>query len=137
MGQVFRVEQPIRFSYCDPAGIVYFPQFFDLMNGLLEDWFTAGLSVSYPDMIMNQRLGTPTLDIQCEFIKPCRYGEILTLELRVTRLGRSSFHLAEQGIVGGETRWRSRHVLCFMSNDSYRAVPIPEAVRAKMATFLA
>ena len=34
MGQVFRVRQLIRFSYCDPAGIVYFPRVFDLINGM-------------------------------------------------------------------------------------------------------
>jgi len=136
MGQLFHVDVPVRFSYCDPAGIVYFPQFFNLINSLLEDWFTQGLSTPYPDLIMKQRLGTPTLDIQCEFIKPCRYGEILTLELRVTKIGRSSFHLAEEGKVAGELRWRSRHVLCFMSNDTYRAVPIPEAVREKMKMFV-
>ena len=137
MGKVFRVKQLIRFSYCDPAGIVYFPQVFDLINGMKEDWFTTGMSVSYAEMIMKERVGTPTLDIQCEFIKPCRYGEMHDLELRVTKIGRSSFHLAEQGNVEGETRWRSRHVLCFMSIDSYRAVPIPDGVREKMAAFLA
>jgi acyl-CoA thioesterase FadM len=37
---------PIRFSHCDPAGIVYFPHYFDMFNGLIEDWYTeqrAGL----------------------------------------------------------------------------------------------
>jgi len=29
---------PIRFSHCDPAGIVYFPHYFDMFNGLIEDW---------------------------------------------------------------------------------------------------
>jgi 4-hydroxybenzoyl-CoA thioesterase len=27
----------IRFSHCDPAGIVYFPNYFDMFNGLIED----------------------------------------------------------------------------------------------------
>jgi len=31
---------PIRFSHCDPAGIVYFPHYFDMFNGLIEDWYT-------------------------------------------------------------------------------------------------
>ena len=136
MGQVFRIDLPIRFSYCDPAGIVYFPQFFNLINSLMEDWFMEGLTTSYPDLIMKQRLGTPTVDIQCEFLKPCRYGEILTMELRVVKLGRSSFHLLHEGKVAGELRWRARHVLCFLSIESYRAVPIPAEVRARMEKFV-
>lgn len=136
MGRVFSTEQPVRFSHCDPAGIVYFPQVFDLINALKEDWFMRGIKVSYADLIMNRRVGTPTIDIQCEFIKPCRYGEIIELQLWVTRIGRSSFDLRERGVVEGEIRWRSRHVLCFISLDSYRAVPIPERVREGMQQFL-
>ena len=29
----------VRFSHCDPAGIVYFPHYFDIFNGLIEDWY--------------------------------------------------------------------------------------------------
>jgi len=75
MAKPFSVEVPIRFSNCDPAGIVYFPEFFDMINSLLEDWFTIGMNTSYADLMMGQHIGTPTIDIQCEFIKPCRYGE--------------------------------------------------------------
>ena len=137
MGQVFRVDVPIRFSYCDPAGIVYFPQFFNLINSLLEDWFMEGLATSYPALIMNERVGTPTVDIQCQFIKPCRYGEILTMELHLSKIGRTSFHLVHEGKVAGELRWRARHVLCFLSIETYRAVPIPAALRARMEKFVA
>ena len=136
MPRAFSVEVPIRFSNCDPAGIVYFPEFFDLINSLVEDWFTIGMDTSYADLMMRAHIGTPTIDIQCEFIKPCRYGERLTLELAVTRLGRTSFHLAETGTVAGELRWRTRHVLCFLSTETYRPVPIPDKLREKMSQFM-
>ena len=136
MPKAFSVEVPIRFSNCDPAGIVYFPEFFDLINSLVEDWFTIGMDTSYADLMMRAHIGTPTIDIQCEFIKPCRYGERLKLELAVTQLGRTSFHLTETGTVAGELRWRTRHVLCFLSNETYRPVPIPEGLREKMSRFM-
>ena len=136
MARTFSAVVPIRFSNCDPAGIVYFPEFFDLINSLVEDWFTVGMDTSYADLMMRQHIGTPTIDIQCQFIKPCRYGEHLTLELAVTHLGRSSFKLSETGTVGGELRWRTRHALCFMSTETYRPVPIPEGLRDKMQLFV-
>ena len=137
MAQVFSVEVPIRFSNCDPAGIVYFPEFFDLINSLVEDWFTIGMDTSYADLMMRRHIGTPTIDVQCEFIKPCRYGEHLLLELAVTKLGRTSFQLRETGTVAGELRWRTRHVLCFLSTVTYRPVPVPEGLREKMARYMA
>ena len=36
----FTRSVPVRFSHCDPAGIVYFPHYFDMFNGLIEDWYT-------------------------------------------------------------------------------------------------
>jgi acyl-CoA thioesterase FadM len=38
MNETFVHEQLIRFSHCDPAGIVYFPRFFDLAHATMEDW---------------------------------------------------------------------------------------------------
>ena len=137
MAQTFSVEVPIRFSNCDPAGIVYFPEFFDLINSLVEDWFTVGMDASYADLMMRRHIGTPTIDIQCEFLKPCRYGEHLRLDLAVTHIGRSSFKLTETGTVAGEVRWRTRHALCFLSTETYRPVAIPDAIRKKMAAYLA
>ena len=136
MPQAFSAEVPIRFSNCDPAGIVYFPEFFDMINSLVEDWFTIGMDITFSDLMMRQHIGTPTIDIQCEFIKPCRYGERLRLELAVTKLGRTSFHLTETGTVAGELRWRTRHVLCFLSTETYRPVAFPEGLREKMARFI-
>jgi hypothetical protein len=43
---------PIRFSHCDPAGIVYFPHYFDMFNGLIEDWYTEQLDVNYAKLIL-------------------------------------------------------------------------------------
>jgi acyl-CoA thioesterase FadM len=39
----FTRSVPVRFSHCDPAGIVYFPHYFDMFNGLIEDWYTQEL----------------------------------------------------------------------------------------------
>ena len=37
MGKVFKKSCMIRFAHCDPAGIVFHPNFFVLFNGLTED----------------------------------------------------------------------------------------------------
>jgi 4-hydroxybenzoyl-CoA thioesterase len=39
----FRRPRLIRFSDCDPAGIVFYPQYFVMLNGLVEDWVNEGL----------------------------------------------------------------------------------------------
>jgi 4-hydroxybenzoyl-CoA thioesterase len=45
----------IRFSHCDPAGIVYFPHYFDVFNGLIEDWYGQELGYDYAELITGRR----------------------------------------------------------------------------------
>ena len=72
---------PIRFSHCDPAGIVYFPHYFDMFNGLIEDWYTEQLGVDYAKLILNDRYGFPFVHIETDFKLPSRMGENLNLTL--------------------------------------------------------
>jgi hypothetical protein len=57
---VFRRERVIRFSDCDPAGIVFYPQYFVMFNGLLEDWFSDDLGVGFDALVLERRIGVPT-----------------------------------------------------------------------------
>ena len=42
---VFERDVLIRFSHCDPAGIVFFPQYLVMFNNHVEDWVTDGLGI--------------------------------------------------------------------------------------------
>lgn len=133
--RLFLSRHALRFSHCDPAGIVYSPNTFDMINAAVEDWFGEELGLSFAELHINQLLGFPIVETHCEFLKPSRIGEHLTLQLAVTRLGRSSVVLRISGIVAGEERMRARHVIAMISLESLRAVPIPPELRARMAAF--
>src|SRR5579872_6830122 len=79
----------IRFSHCDPAGIVYFPHYFSMFNGLVEDWFTDELGHNYAKLILGQ-YGFPFVHIECDFLIPSRIGDTVDLTLLLERVGRSS-----------------------------------------------
>ena len=73
----FTRSVPIRFSHCDPAGIVYFPHYFDMFNGLIEDWYGQELGYDYAELITGRRFGFPFVHIECDFkiSKPNRRGD--------------------------------------------------------------
>lgn len=137
MSQVFVHEQLIRFSHCDPAAIVYFPRFFDLAHSTMEDWFSQGVGFPLPELIVNRRIGTPTVAIQCDFAKPLRMGDTLRFELQVTQLGNASVVLLYRGYKDGEEHLRITQTLVFMDLEAARAVPIPEDVRPNIERYLA
>ena len=132
----FRSEFIIRFSHCDPAGIVYFANFFDMINAVVEDWFAGVLGTPFHDLHLHRRQGFPVVNTQCEFSRPCQLGDCLVMELEVAHLGRSSLSLAIRGSVGGEEKLRARHTVSMVSLDTFRSVAIPEELRVKMAPYL-
>jgi len=136
MAKVFRVEYPIRFSHCDPAGQVYFPRFFDLLHDAMEDWFNTGLKERFADLLMTQQLGTPTVGTQCDFISPARFGDTLTIELTILRLGNSSIELGFNASIEGRACLKCRHTICMFSKETRKAVPIPESLRNRMQEYV-
>ena len=53
----FTVRKAIRFQHCDPAGIVFYPRYFVLMNEVVEDWFDNGLGIDFGEFHARDRLG--------------------------------------------------------------------------------
>ena len=136
MTKVFRVEYPILFSHCDPAGIVYFPRLFDLLHRAMEDWFTFGLKERFADFIMTKKLGVPVVGTKVDFLSPARFGDQLKIELRVLRLGRASIELAIDSFVADRPCFKAQHTICCFSHETYKAVPIPEDLRGKMEAYV-
>jgi 4-hydroxybenzoyl-CoA thioesterase len=127
----------IRFSHCDPAGIVYFPHYFDMFNGVIEDWYVERLGVDYADLILNDRHGFPFVHIETDFRIPSRMGEHLDLTLLIERIGRTSLSLVIVGHLAGVERMRARLVTAMVSLETHRSVDMPSALRDKFEAYLA
>jgi 4-hydroxybenzoyl-CoA thioesterase len=126
---------PIRFSHCDPAGIVYFPHYFDMFNGLIEDWYKEELKHDYAKLIMEGRYGFPFVHIECDFKIPSRMGEVIDLTLLVERIGRSSLSIAIVCHREGFERLRARMVTAMMSLETRRPVPMPPRLREAVEAY--
>ena len=130
-------ERPIRirFSHCDPAGIVFFPQYLVMTNALVEDWFNEGLQIDYAQMIGRRRIGLPIVKLDCEFSRPSQMGETIMLTLAVTAIGRRSIGIEIVGDCNGETRFRAKQVLVTTSLESSRSIDIPTDIATALAMF--
>lgn len=139
---VFHHPIDVRWGDCDPAGIVYFPRFFERFHDAMERWFDASLGLPYDALILTRRLGLPSVHTEADFRRPCRFGERLVVELRVPSLGRSSIELAYRVMAPGEAdpRLTGRTVCVLMGLDPARpsherAVPWPDDLRERIEAF--
>ena len=132
----FESEKLIRFHHCDPAGIVFYPQYFVLFNELVEDWFNRGLGIDYADFISKERRGLPTAHIDCDFRIPSKIGDIVRMRLGVTRIGNSSVTLDVSVHAGEEVRVTAHQVLVLISLEDGAVLPIPPDLKKRFARFM-
>ena len=127
----FRRERQIRFSDCDPAGIVFYPQYFVMLNGLVEDWVDDSLDVGYRHLLIERRIGLPTVRLEADFRAVSHMGDRVVLALAVERLGGRSVTLKLRCTGGaGDTRMEMRQVLVTTSLVTHHAIDIPPDLRA-------
>lgn len=136
MNRVFVVEQLIRFSHCDPASIVYYPAFFDLQHAAAEDFYREAAGCGLPELIGKRGIGTPTVSLQSQFLRPLRMGDLLRWEIRVLKLGRASVTLHYAGMKDGEKHLEITQTIAFMDLATQRAVAIPDDLRPRIEQYL-
>jgi 4-hydroxybenzoyl-CoA thioesterase len=128
----------VRFEDCDPAGIVFYPNYFLMLNRLVEDWFSEALGLPWRVMHNDQRRGVPTASIKVIFKKASQLDDLLEWSLEVIKLGSKSITLGVIASCGGEERIEIETVLVHANLIANGVSPsdIPADIRAAMNSYL-
>ncbi len=134
---VFEREQLVRFGHCDPAGIVFYPRYFEMLNELIEDWFGDALGLPFEALIGQRGIGLPTAQLDTRFLRVSRQGDRLVQRIHLERLGRSSLTLrvafsGKDDEVGG-ARVEFTQVLVCTSLATHLPQAIPDDLRAALS----
>ena len=125
----FSYPQKVLFKHCDPAGIVFYPRFFEMINDAVEAMFRDVLEWPFEDM--HPDAGVPTAALNVRFKRPCRHGDQLELCLELTRLGGTSLSLTTRAMRQGTLCFEADQTLVCVGPDG-RPVAWPEHVHAKI-----
>lgn len=123
---VYRYHQKVLFRHCDPAGIVFYPRYFEMINDCIEAFFDDVVAMPFEDM--HQKNAVPTAQIECQFKAPSRQGDHLKLELRLEKLGRSSLGLSITAQRELEVRFICNSTIVYV-DDKGRPVSWPDRIR--------
>ncbi|RTL72261.1 MAG: acyl-CoA thioesterase [Hyphomicrobiales bacterium] len=108
----------IEWGDCDPAGIVFYPRYFEWFDRCTHHLFEAATGMIKKDMLEKYGgAGIALLEARAEFKMSSHYGEDIDVESEVVEFRRSSFFLehrvtkkGEPMLKGYETRlWTVRH----------------------------
>jgi 4-hydroxybenzoyl-CoA thioesterase len=130
---LYRVN--VEFGDCDPAGIVYFPNFFRWMDAASRHWFVhRGLPTWRETEARWGVIGTPIVDAHSKFFKAAMYGERLAIETTVAEWRTKSFVQRHRIWRDADLLVEGTEVRVFAargeSGVGIRAVAVPEEVRA-------
>jgi 4-hydroxybenzoyl-CoA thioesterase len=129
---VHRVQ--VQFGDCDPAGIVFFPNFSRWMDEASLAFFMACGVPPWRELVKTRGIiGTPLLEIHTKFIRPATYGETIEVHTTVEAWAAKTFrhrHVVQrEGVLlceGTETRaFCIRHP---EDPDRIQAIPVPEDI---------
>lgn len=130
---MFRYHQPVSFKHCDPAGIVFYPRYFEMINDCIETFFEVVAEWPFKDI--HKSGAVPTAEIRTRFVRPSRLGDHLVLVLGTTGVGRTSFSLTIEGRCADETRFETTQTLVNVDGDG-KPTAWPEPVRQRLVHFM-
>jgi 4-hydroxybenzoyl-CoA thioesterase len=125
---------PVEFNHCDPAGIVFYPRYFEMVNSVVENFFLDDVGHSFARM-MDEGAGVPTARIEANFRSPSRLGDRLDFTLDVTRVGGASVTFAISAACKGKHRFGLDLTLVWVTNGG-KATQWPDSIRTRLAAHL-
>lgn len=132
----FTVTREIRFSESDPAGIVFFAEFFRMFNDLFEDWLVKRLGIDFARQFRVEERMFPLMHVSADFREGRMMGQSISLTLLLTRLGRSSIAYDIIGHDEGREVLRGSFVNCVASKKTMKSIEIPPEIRVPMEAYL-
>ena len=130
MTKMFSVSHRVRLSETDALGVVYYGQYltyFDVSRlELLRD---AGITLQF---LKERGLGFVAAEAVCRYRSSAKFDDVLTLRVKVERIGRSSVVYSHE-VRDGERTVAEGRVTDVMVGRDGRPLPIDRDIRDRLS----
>lgn len=126
----------VHWGDCDPAGIVFFPNFNRWMDESSLAFFNACGLPPWRELERTRGIvGTPLLEIHTRFMRPATYGDQLEVHTSIEEWSAKTFrhrHVIKRGetVLNEGTEVRAFVVRDPENPGRIKAIPIPEDLKA-------
>ena len=127
----------VRWSEADPAGIVFYPRFFEWFDLGTEALFES-LGLPWAEMFpASQIVGVPIVESGARFTSPVRYGDEVRIETTVSEVREKTFRIEHEVSVGPRHCTTGFEVRAWVARPEHaggalEARPIPAGVVARL-----
>jgi len=137
-GKRFTIEEHVRWSDIDRAGIIYYGQFLRFFEIAETELFRA-VGLPYSEIFDRLDIWLPRVQIHFDFHKPLVLDDLIEVSAYVGRFGRKSltleFEVARKREPGSVAD--GHVVLACVSRSTFKSVPIPEEIKQRLLPYSA
>lgn len=128
----------VRFGDCDPAGVVFTPNYSRYVFDACEIWLRRVITVNIADQLRDDEVGTPVRAISVQLLYPLKPADECRMRVWVKEIGRSSFTLLVIGENGRGRRCFVGEMTCVSTIRLKREViDLPDHYRRQMEDYRA
>ena len=96
----FVLEVPISFGHCDPAGIVFYPNYYRWFDRCFHSFLQARAGGHRALCARLGAVGLGLLETDARYPAPARDGDVMALQMRLAEWGGKTLRLSYSGLVG-------------------------------------
>ena len=127
----------VEFGDCDPAGIVFFPNYFRWCDAASRQFFIACGVPPWRELeAVNGIIGTPLVSVDAQFSSPTTYGDELDVQTAIVQWNNTSFVMEHVLTCTGRPVCKVREVRVFAIRHPadparIKAVRAPDDIRRR------
>jgi 4-hydroxybenzoyl-CoA thioesterase len=125
----------IEWGDCDPAGIIFYPRYFEIFDAATAALFERALGLTKLQQLKQfDFAGYPLARTRAKFMRPTRFGDDVTVDSSI-KFGRSSFEvehrLSLSGVVCVECSETRVWVVRDAASGGIKSQAVPQEVLAR------
>ena len=129
-GAMFEVRIQTYWADADPAGIVFFPNFFKFIEQAEEEMFRSR-GVERHEIMEQHQVWFPRVEAFSKYTAPIRHGEAIRVQMTTTIKSSKSvrYDFDILGAADGKPLAGGYIVIVCVDRENFKSTPIPEAMR--------
>ncbi len=126
---------PVRVYYedTDAGGVVYYANYLRFFERCRTEWLRS-IGHHQADLLADQGIAFVVRAVSCDYQRPARLDDLLTIGLQVEKLGRAQivFRQFARRAEGGDDLVTATVQIVCVKLDAMKTTPIPEFLREKL-----
>ncbi len=132
----FRTTKRVPFADVDAARLVFYPRYFVWFHDTFELMFESVVGDHYAAVLAKHDTGYPAVQTACEFKGPAYHGDLLDIEVFVSRMSGRSGTFEYRVRRDGALLVSASVKVATMSMSQHVSVPWPAAVAEAFAPYV-